>query len=87
MLVLGSDPLSARIPSPDRLGALLTGLDDGTLLISVGTVTVTGPRTVRVTVTVPGEYQILGVIGAGGYQVDGTAEATLTVGVDTGTAR
>lgn len=52
-----------------------------------GTVTVTGPRTVRVTVTVPGEYQILGVIGAGGYQVEGTAEATLTVGVDTGTAR
>ena len=47
----------------------------------------TGPRSVRVTVTVPGEHQILGVIGAGGYQVEGTAEATLTVGVDTGTAR
>lgn len=52
-----------------------------------GTVTVTGPRTVRVTVTVPGQYLILGVIDADGYQVDGSAEATLTVGVDTGTAR
>lgn len=52
-----------------------------------GTVTVTGPRTVRVTVTVHGQYLILGVIGAGGYQVDGAADATLAVGVDTGTAR
>jgi Flp pilus assembly protein TadG len=52
-----------------------------------GTVTVTGPRTVRVTVTVPGEDLILGVLGTGGYEVDGTAEATLTVGVDPGSAR
>jgi Flp pilus assembly protein TadG len=49
-----------------------------------GTVAVTGPRTVRVTVAVSGSDLILGVAGAGPYTVTGTAEATLSVGVGTG---
>jgi Flp pilus assembly protein TadG len=52
-----------------------------------GTVIVTGPRAVRVTVTVTGTYLILGVVGAGGYEVSGSAEATLSVGVETGETR
>jgi hypothetical protein len=47
-----------------------------------GTVTVVGPRTVRVTVTVPGSYLILGLVGAGGYHLSGSADATTVVGVD-----
>jgi len=52
-----------------------------------GTVAVTGPRTVRVRVTVAGSDLILGLAGAGRYTVTGTAEATLSVGVDTGDTR
>lgn len=52
-----------------------------------GTVAVTGTRTVRVSVTVTGEYVILSAVGAGGYEVHGTAEARLVVGVDAGSAR
>lgn len=40
MLALGSDPLSARVPSPQRLRALLTGPDDGTLLIGAAQIVV-----------------------------------------------
>ena len=40
MLALGSDPLSARIPSPDRLRALLSGPDDGTLLVGAAQIVV-----------------------------------------------
>ena len=49
-----------------------------------GTVVITGPRTVRVTATVTGRYLILGLAGAGSYQVAGTATASLSVGVTTG---
>ena len=51
---------------------------------AAGTVTVTGPRTVRVTATVTGRYLILGLAGAGGYEVAGTAIASLSVGVTSG---
>lgn len=51
---------------------------------AAGTVTVTGPRTVRVTATVTGHYLILGMVGAGGYEVAGTATASLSVGVTSG---
>ena len=52
-----------------------------------GTVTVAGPRTVRVTLAVSGSDLILGVAGAGRYTVTGTAEATLSVGVGPGDAQ
>jgi Flp pilus assembly protein TadG len=48
-----------------------------------GTVTLTGPRTVRVSVTVTGSDLVLG-LGAGSYRVSGSAEAVLSAGVDTG---
>ena len=93
---VASEAARAAVEAADTRGTTLT-LDRATATAAAqsylrsaglsGTVTVTGPRTVRVTVTVPGQDQILGVIGADGYQVEGTAEATLTVGVDTGTAR
>jgi Flp pilus assembly protein TadG len=46
-----------------------------------GTVTVTGPRTVRVTVTITGHTLILGLTGHPDYQLSRTATATLTTGV------
>jgi hypothetical protein len=49
-----------------------------------GTVTVTGPRTVAVVVTVTGTDIILGLVGSGTYAVTGSAQATLSVGVETG---
>jgi hypothetical protein len=49
-----------------------------------GTVTTTGPRTVQVTVTVPGHYLILGLVGAADYTATGQAAATLAVGVTAG---
>jgi Flp pilus assembly protein TadG len=52
-----------------------------------GAAAVTGPRTVQVTVTVSGTYLILGVVGASGYEVSGSAEASLSVGVETGQTR
>ncbi|SRR6266536_3228936 len=52
-----------------------------------GVVAIAGPRTVRVTVAVTGDYLILGLVGAGRYAVTGTAEATLSVGVGPGDAR
>jgi Flp pilus assembly protein TadG len=51
---------------------------------ATGTVTVTGPRTVRVTATVTGHYLILGLVGASSYEVAGAATASLAVGVTTG---
>ena len=51
---------------------------------TAGTVTVTGPRTVAVVVTVTGTDVILGLIGSGTYAVSGSAQATLSVGVETG---
>ena len=47
-----------------------------------GTVTVTGPRTVHVEVSVPGTYLILGLVGSGQYEVTGSADAGLSVGVE-----
>lgn len=49
-----------------------------------GTVTVTGPRTVTVVVTVTGTDLILGLVGPGTYAVTGSAQARLSVGVTTG---
>ena len=40
MVALGSDPLSARMPSPQRLRTLLTGPDDGTLLVGAAQIVV-----------------------------------------------
>ena len=40
MLALGSDPSSARISSPQRLRTLLTGPDDGTLLVGAAQIVV-----------------------------------------------
>lgn len=48
-----------------------------------GTVTVTGPRTVAVVVTVTGTDVILGLVGSGTYAVTGSGQATLSVGVET----
>lgn len=48
-----------------------------------GTVTVTGPRTVAVVVSVTGTDVILGLVGSGTYAVSGSAQATLSVGVET----
>jgi hypothetical protein len=51
-----------------------------------GTVTVTGPRTVAVVVTVTGTDAILGLVAAGTYAVTGSGQATLSAGVETGDA-
>jgi Flp pilus assembly protein TadG len=49
-----------------------------------GTVTLTDPRTVTVTVTVTGSDVILGLVASGGYSVTGSAQATLVIGVQNG---
>jgi Flp pilus assembly protein TadG len=49
-----------------------------------GTVTLTGPRTVTVTVTVTGRDVILGLVASGAYAVTGSAQATLVIGVQNG---
>ena len=49
-----------------------------------GTVSVTGSRTVHVEVTVSGTYLILGLVGSGRYEVTGSADAGLSVGVERG---
>jgi Flp pilus assembly protein TadG len=46
-----------------------------------GTVTVTGPRSVQVTVSVAGHDVILGLVGGGNYIRTGSATARLAVGV------
>ena len=52
-----------------------------------GSVTISGPRTVAVVVTVAGTDVILGLVGSGKYAVTGSAQATLSVGVETGDGR
>ena len=49
-----------------------------------GRVTLTGPRTVHVEVTVEGTYLILGIVGSSRYEVTGSADAGLSVGVESG---
>ena len=51
-----------------------------------GTVTVIGQRTVHVEVRVDGTYLILGILGSGRYEVSGSADASLSVGVTSGDA-
>jgi len=46
-----------------------------------GTVTITGPRTVRVTASVRGHDLILGLLGHPGYAITRRASATIAVGV------
>ncbi len=70
--------------SLDRRGAVLAARGYLTAAGVDGTVAVTGPRTVAVTVTVRGRYAILGLIGAGDFTMTGSATASLSVGVEAG---
>jgi hypothetical protein len=88
---IAGEAASAAVEAADTRQARL-GLDRPAALAAAraylraagveGAVAITGPRTVRVTVTVPGTDLILGLTGAGRYTVTGSAEATLAVGVD-----
>lgn len=81
----------AAVEAVDTRGRTLT-LDRSTAVAAAtaylravgvaGTVTVTGPRTVHVEVRIEGTYLILSLVGSGRYEVTGSADAGLSVGVE-----
>ena len=68
----------------DRPAALAAATSSLRAAGVAGEVTVTGPRTAHVEVTVTGTDLILGLVGSGRYAVTGAADAALAAGVETG---